>query len=267
MTCTFYLGTHRPHWLKSSSVPLMVSMHTLARYRGRGDNAPKARCHWALDSGAFSELSAHGEWSVDPDTFGGRVYRLMDDLGTPPDFVSIQDWMCEPHMLAKTGLTVADHQALTLDSYLYLREEFPDAPWLPILQGWTVDDYLAHVEAYRAAGVDLAAAPLVGLGSVCRRSRTSELVTIVGALAARGLRLHGFGVKVSGLARCAHQLASADSLSWSAQARYEQIRMTGCTHVGICNNCRRWAETWYGRVQRAIAAPKQLDLFTHLFAA
>ena len=32
------------------------------------------------------------------------------------------------------------------------------APVIPVLQGWTLDDYLACVDLYASAGVDLAAA-------------------------------------------------------------------------------------------------------------
>lgn len=59
---TFYLGTHMPHWLTSSRFPLFVSHKRLARYK----RLPVARCRWALDSGAFSELSTHGRWTVTP---------------------------------------------------------------------------------------------------------------------------------------------------------------------------------------------------------
>ena len=78
--------------------------------------------------------------------------------------------MCEPWILAKTGLSVRDHQELTLENLLYLREHFYFVPWLSVLQGWTVEDYLAHADAYDWAGVDLTAEPLVGPGRyvVCR---------------------------------------------------------------------------------------------------
>jgi hypothetical protein len=30
------------------------------------------------------------------------------------------DWMCEPQILAGTGLSVAEHQRLTLENFLHL---------------------------------------------------------------------------------------------------------------------------------------------------
>ena len=45
------------------------------------------------------------------------------------------DWMCEPAMLARTGLTVAEHQAGTVANYLELRAAAPELPFIPVLQG------------------------------------------------------------------------------------------------------------------------------------
>lgn len=269
---TFYLGSHRPHWLANPHMPpLFVSAHTLAAYRRRGDDFPKAQARYAIDSGGFTELRDHGTWTLDDDTYGGMIYRFVDDLGRPPDFVAPQDWMCEAAVIhggvwrgqrfAGTGLSVRIHQELTTGNLVYLRAEFPHVRWLPVLQGWTVDDYLRHVDDYRAAGVDLAAEPLVGLGSVCRRQSTAEIGALIATLASLGLRLHGFGMSKRGLRRYGHMLTSADSLAWSDTARRDRVRLDGCAHLGVCNNCPRWAERWRAGVLAALDAPKQLDLF------
>jgi len=253
----FYLGTHRPRWLEQVNVPLCISYSTLSQYRCRGDDFPKGRTTWILDSKGYSELDAHGEWTISQDDYGGAVYRFMEDIGTPPDFCSPQDWMCEPHILAKTDMTIAEHQEFTIDSVLYLREEFPHAPWIPVLQGWTLQDYLSHVEQYAAAGIDLTKEWMVGLGSVCRRQSTAQIGAIVTALHALGLKLHGFGVKRDGLEKYGHMLASADSMAWSRTARYDEIRLDGCEHQGPCNNCQRYALLWRSQTIAALDAPKQ----------
>lgn len=253
----FYLGTHRPRWLEAANVPLFISYHTLAAYRRAGDPFPKGRTLWALDSGGFTELDQRGEWTVSADEYGGAVYRFMMDIGTPPMFCAPQDWMCEPRVRAKTGLTIADHQELTIDSVRYLRREFPHAPWIPVLQGWHPKDYLAHLAQYQAAGFDLATEPLVGLGSVCRRQSTAEIGAIVTMLHAHGLRLHGFGVKRAGLAKYGHMLASADSLAWSYTARADKVKLPGCEHDGPCNNCLRYALQWREDTLVVLNRPQQ----------
>ncbi|MFD1145924.1 deazapurine DNA modification protein DpdA family protein [Saccharothrix hoggarensis] len=240
----FYLGTHRARHLEQSPVPLFVPVQALLRYQRHGhQHMPKARVNYALDSGGYSHIAKYGEWTISPEEYGGAVYRFMEYVGYPPDFAAPQDFMCEPEIIRKTGLTVHLHQELTVDSVLYLRHEFPHAPWIPVLQGYRLDDYLLHVEMYRQAGINLTAEPLVGLGSVCRRQSTAEIGAIVTVLHAMGIRLHGFGVKKQGLARYGHLLASSDSLAWSYTARREKIRLDGCDHR-LCNNCLRYALQW-----------------------
>jgi hypothetical protein len=132
----------------------------------------------------------------------------------------------------------------------YLRSEFRHVPWIPILQGWQVADYVNHVALYQKAGIDLTWEPLVGLGSVCRRSGISTIVEIVTTLHALGIRLHGFGVHSSVLAHCGHALSSVDTMGWSRTARWSRTAMPGCTHPGRCTNCAAYAMRWHDSMIR-----------------
>jgi hypothetical protein len=238
----FYLGTHHVGWLERTSVPLFVSHRRLAERR----RLPRALGAWVLDSGGFTELSLHGRWETSPATYATAVRRYRDEIGGLA-WAAPQDFMCEPFMLARTGLTVRQHQERTVDNLLELRALAPDLPFVPVLQGWSLGDY-AHgcVELYERAGVDLRSEPLVGLGSVCRRQSTAEIHAIVATLAGLGLRLHGFGVKTFGLGRYAEHLISADSMAWSYYAR-RSAPLPGCGHR-TCANCMRWAIRWRGQV-------------------
>jgi len=153
-------------------------------------------------------------------------------------------------MVERTGLSVAEHQHRTVASYLELRALAPDLPFIPVVQGWQLADYLACLELYASAGVDLAALPRVGLGSVCRRQSTGQIAVIVTELARRGLRLHGFGIKTSGLCRYGHLLASADSMAWSYAARRAPA-LPGCTGHRNCANCLTYATRWRDRILAA----------------
>jgi hypothetical protein len=163
------------------------------------------------------------------------------------DNAAPQDWMCEPFMIERTGLRVAEHLHRTVENYLTLRRLAPGLPFIPCVQGWRLADYLACLELYASAGVDLAALPRVGLGSVCRRQSTAEIAVIVTELARRGLRLHGFGVKTGGLHLYGHLLASADSMAWSYAARRAPA-LPGCTGHKNCANCLVYATRWRSRV-------------------
>jgi hypothetical protein len=205
-----------------------------------------ARCRWALDSGAFSELSAYGRWTLTAERYVAAVRCYQLSIGRLA-WAAPQDWMCEPSMVARTGLSVPEHQRRTVTNFLRLRQLAPDLPFIPVIQGWHADDYLRCVDGYAQAGVDLTAEPLVGLGSVCRRQGTPEIATIVTSLHERGLRLHAFGVKTAGLHRYGRCLVSADSMAWSFRGRH----VHGCRHrrrgqrvPGSEANCPQFAQQW-----------------------
>lgn len=248
----FLLGTHRPNWLASMTIPLFVARQSLAPRK----TLPRALGPWSLDSGAFSEITLRGGWTVSAATYADEVRRFRDEIGGM-QWAAIQDWMCEPFALKRTGLTVTEHQQRTVDSYLDLRDLAPDLPWAPVLQGWATGDYLRHVELYDRAGVDLRRASVVGLGSICRRSQSADIIRLVYRLSDLGIRLHGFGVKTGGLRSIAHRLASADSMAWSFQARRAKRRLDGCVGHQNCANCPRYALMWRERVLAAMCEAQE----------
>lgn len=252
----FYLGTHRANWLERVSVPLFIARQTLAPRK----TLPRALGTWALDSGAFSELSLHGKWTTPPGQYVAEVRRFHDEIGKLAWSAS-QDWMCEPFMLAKTGLTVADHQRRTVDSYLDLMARDATLPWAPVLQGWALQDYFDHADAYERAGVNLAQLPVVGLGSVCRRQGTAEATQIVTALADRGLSLHGFGMKTTGLRQYASGLHSSDSMAWSFRARKRGAPLPGCHGHKNCANCITFAMHWRTEVLASVETGDRRSLW------
>jgi hypothetical protein len=230
----FYLGTHETHWLERLTVPLFISHRRLALRK----RLPVAVGRWALDSGGFTELNLHGRWRTTVDEYIEATERYAIEIGGL-EWAAPMDWMCEPFVTEKTGLSVREHQQRTVENYLELRGR---GPFSPVLQGWTLEDYQACVDLYHEAGVDLTAAPVVGVGSVCRRQSTTEIGRIMRSLQALGLRLHGFGVKTRGVERYGHTLASADSMAWSLRARRDRP-LPGCTHQS-CANCARYALRW-----------------------
>ena len=199
-----------------------------------------------MDSGAFSELSQYGQWTTAEEDYINTVRTIMREIGGM-DWAAPMDWMCEPWIVEKTGLSVAEHQYRTACNFLRLRSKAPELPFIPVLQGGSQGDYLAHVELYQTLGVDLLREATVGLGSVCRRQGAKEVQSIVTALAP--LRLHGFGVKSQGLARMRERLVSADSMAWSFNARRE-APLLGHPHKH-CNNCWEYAKRWYEKLNRA----------------
>lgn len=255
----FYLGIPEPSWLPRIGVPAFVSV---ARMQRAAKELPRATQPWALDSGGFSQIGEHGSWEngLRPREYARVVRRYREEVGFM-DWAAPQDWMCEPPMLQKTGLSVAKHQVLTVANFVELRRIAPDLPIIPALQGWELEDYLRCVDLYISADVDLWAEPVVGLGSVCRRSNTDEITRIVSELYGLGLKLHGFGVKTTGIENYGHMLLSADSMAWSFDARMagrRGIKLCDVEHPRggkNCANCPAYARQWRDRIVSRISAP------------
>jgi hypothetical protein len=243
----FYLGTHMPNWLAVDGLPLDLCLFVSHRRLAGRKTLPKARMHWALDSGGFSELSLYGEWRATPQEYITAVRRYDAEIGNL-GWAAPMDWMCEPSMLAKTGLNIAEHQKRTVDNFVQLRDlwgDDVDNPFMPVLQGWERDDYLRCWDLYDASGINLSDYPVVGVGSVCRRQASDEIGQIMQALRAvdDGLPIHGFGVKKQGLERYSAYLNTADSMAWSYDARYAKP-LDGCDSHINCANCLAYALRW-----------------------
>lgn len=241
----FYLGTHMEGWLqKDTDIPLFISYRRLRRKK----NFTKAKMSWALDSGGFSELSLYGEWTISPQQYLQDVEIYNKEIGNL-DWAAIQDYMCEPHILQKTKLGIKQHQLLTCMSYMWLKSK-SDINFIPILQGWELDDYLHHRDLYYKFGVDLTTSQTTGVGSVCRRQGTNEIGQIMSRLHTEGISIHGFGVKMQGIEKYGKYLTSSDSLAWSINARYEDP-LEECTHSN-CANCFIYATQWRDKILKKI---------------
>ncbi len=210
----FYVGLHQP----SDARHFDRCMISVNRIRERKTSFMVN--HWIMDSGAFTELSTHGRYRHSVKDYA-RSVRVWAGIGKLDAAVS-QDYMCEPFILDKTGLTIAEHQRLTIERYDELGALVPTSTYvMPVLQGYAPADYALHVEAY---GDRLGNGAWVGVGSVCKRQGDPSAITAVlqAVKAIRpDLRLHGFGVKNTALKHRAIQqlLYSADSMAWSLHER------------------------------------------------
>lgn len=249
----FYIGTDQLPWLRTVDVSFMVSRNVFVRHAKRLNTPfPEAKAPWVLDSGGFTELQMHGTWRVGARRYAQQVRHIAETVGSLT-WAAPQDWMCEPAVIqggtfkgksfVGTGLTVKEHQRRTVGNYLDLKAF--DISVIPVLQGFTRDDYLECVDMYHNAGINLSDEPVVGLGSVCRRENTVQIAEIVGMLHELGIRLHGFGCKTGAIRKVGALLQSADSMAWSVSGFYEGP----CTHLkSRCNNHLHWALEWRDRV-------------------
>lgn len=174
---------------------------------------------WIMDSGAFTELKDHGKFRFGVDEYVSQIERWRH-CGQLQAAVT-QDYMCEPFILEKTGLTVEDHQTLTIERYREISQWLDQVYVMPVIQGFSPESYASHVRQY---GSLLSAGQWVGVGSVCKRNGNPDAVEDV-LLAIKkerpDLKLHGFGLKLTALQRptIREMLYSSDSMAWSYAGR------------------------------------------------
>lgn len=211
----FFVGLHHPH-VAGNFDAAFISVNTI---RNRKSAFPSQ--DWIMDSGAFTTILKHGGYPHPVSEYAAQIRRWKDN-GNLLAAVS-QDYMCEKHMLERTGLTVEEHQRLTIERYDALLAEDTGVYIMPVLQGYTPAEYKNHIAAY---GDRLKPRMWVGVGSVCKRN--TNLMAIWMVLSAikdvrPDLRLHGFGLKKTSLQEPSirNLLYSADSMAWSFAARRE----------------------------------------------
>lgn len=210
----FFVGLHQVSDAKHFEA-CFISVNRLWKRR-----SPFAVGDWIMDSGAFTTIAKHGCYPDPPEVYAAEI-RRWSGVGNLIA-AATQDYMCEPAMLARTGLTVADHQRLTIERYDAIKAAGTGGVYLmPVLQGWTPDDYIAHIRAY---GDRLGYGAYVGVGSVCKRNGNPAAIAEQLRAIHRerpDLRLHGFGIKTTALREAAvrDELHTADSMAWSFSAR------------------------------------------------
>lgn len=240
----FFVGLHQPSDARHIDAAFISVNRLKARKSGFavGD--------WIMDSGAFTTILTHGGYPEPVETYAAEIKRWA--LNGNLLAAIAQDYMCEAHMLALTGLTIPQHQKLTIARYdALLACDTGGVYIMPVLQGYSPADYVRHIEMY---GDRLRHGMWVGVGSVCKRNGDPGAIedVLLAINAARpDLRLHGFGVKTTALGSGLVQalLATADSMAWSFAARKQG------------RNANDWREA--ERFQARIAS---IPLQYHLFA-
>ena len=210
----FYIGLHQP----SDARHFERCFISVNRLRTRKSSFVVR--NWILDSGAFTELQRFGHYREPPESYAAEINRWAGCGNFEGAFT--QDFMCEPFMLGRTGLSVKDHQNLTIERFERIRSA-TSAAVFPVLQGYQPREYAEHLSMYGDRDL-LKQGMRIGVGSLCKRNTSVQQVEDVLERIhelAPGLLLHGFGLKLTALRsnNVRSKLYSADSMAWSFAAR------------------------------------------------
>ena len=183
-----------------------------------------------IDSGGYSLMQSN-------DGEHGPIGPYVDYLRRhEPELYALRDYPCEPDLLDDLGRTVEDHQQRTTEEAIRTLESVGDIDSQPVtvIQGWTADDYLSHIDTLEDHGIPL---DTVGIGSVCRRNAEGDIRSVIAAVRDRlpDAQIHAFGVKTSlftAFPETVNMLDSADSLAY--EYRTPQMNPDGKTWKDAC---------------------------------
>jgi len=241
----YFVGTDdflRAHELTDGGKTCQGAMISANALRGR--KSPPSVGRWMLDSGAFTQISRFGDFTMSPKDYVELAVRFQDcgDLAC----IVTQDYMCEPFVIHQLKLMGKEaswrlHQRKTVDRYLQIMEEAEKqglkVPVMPVLQGWEVEDYMEHWELYannNPIGAWARPSPFqpeqhkwLGLGSTCKRNKKPAVVSLIldtlpwEYLNEWGFKIHAFGLKTTALKHGSikDRLYSADSFAYDYHAR------------------------------------------------
>lgn len=212
----FFTGLHQP----SDAQHFDACFISVNRLRNRKSSFKVG--DWIMDSGAFTTIATHGGYPLPVESYAADIRAICGRQEHGHLLAAVaQDYMCEAWMLEKTGLTVPDHQRLTIERYDALLACHHGVYIMPVLQGYAPADYVAHVRQY---GARLALGAWAGVGSICKRNGDPAAIwRVLNAIKTErpDLLLHGFGLKQTALKSwlIRDMLETADSMAWSFAAR------------------------------------------------
>ena len=207
----------------------------------------------AIDSGGFTALKRWGEYPFTPRQYAGWVRAFSEDL--PLAFVTVMDYVCE------RGRVNQDRIKRTISNTMRCFEADPDLPWLPVIQGGTLEEYLTCAEMLEKEEL---LRPLMGVGSLVGRppSEISGILLALG-IALPGIRFHAFGLSLHAITpKTKALLASWDSASWMyGLGLHYRTRLVRREDESRTEHARRLAADYTIRVALRQMLPEQLPLF------
>ena len=245
----FFIGWHQPGNGRSSGKNFDYAIYSINRLEKRKSDFLPSRLGWILDSGAFTKITS-GKGHLPVGEYARQIVR-WSKCGKLMAAVC-QDWMCEPFILKLTGLSVSEHQRLTLQNYQQLKSMVNSTYIMPVLQSFKVTEYLQHLEDY---GDELMTGQWVGVGSVCKRnSSPKEVEAVLNAIKSQrpDLKLHGFGLKKTAL-----RSPEINSLLYSADSAAAGLAKGQSSNKYVGSNCPHTAQLYYEEIMRS---PIQLIL-------
>jgi hypothetical protein len=180
---------------------------------------------WFIDSGGFSVQKKFHHYPTSIDDYIAYLSEYDDQI----DKYTLRDWVCDLALLREADRDVRTHQEWSIRDHVYCLEAAEDADLtaepVAVLQGHDLEEYLWSFDYLEEHGL---ASPTLGIGSILRPNKTSEVRAIIQELRdaiPSKYALHGFGISKTVLedAETLRALDSADTTSWHSKAAHARV--------------------------------------------
>ena len=169
-----------------------------------------------IDSGGYSFFRRWGEYPFSIAKYIEFIYILKDDNMYPITLCAIRDYPCEPDINRSQISTNKERIQKTVSNAVECFQADGNLPWIPVIQGYTIEEYLSCIQLYEDVGIPL---DYIAVGSLCsRKGNLHEIRKILTTIKQRtGAKLHSFGLSLVYLKDpiIFNTLYSSDSAAWN----------------------------------------------------
>jgi len=270
-TPTFYFTLHPGDMIKAR---ILDGAHVMAVASSQWDDErgrfrvrrPPAACiaSMCVDSGGFTAAKRWGHYPWDYEQYADFVRAVSRD--TPLDFCAVMDYACEPAVDRSVYRTNRERIKATIRNEAACKEAAPDLPWLPVLQGDSLEERVFDLAMRLRVGMLPTA--YAGIGSLCGRGVTpARHVVRFYKDRLPSVRFHGFGMHVQALDddTVYSVIRSWDSYGWTwGRGQKDVDRPAECYHrpeESWTVYTHRMAQFyWDNVVSPRLLAPRQMVL-------
>jgi len=172
-----------------------------------------------LDSGGFSLLSQYADYPFSIEEYIQLAHYIKDNnLLT---LIATMDYPCESEINRTQLHTNEERIQKTVDNAVACYDADISLPWVPVIQGYTIDEYLTCLDLYYESGIE---SFYWAIGSICsRKGHNLQMRNIVVTIAKRlepECKLHAFGLGIKFLydPQIFSNIYSSDSAAWNYRA-------------------------------------------------
>jgi len=187
----------------SKVMPLNLMLSYLYLRKKKKWNIPNVNQTY-LDSGAYSQINSKGDYPFTMEEYAD--FCNNHSFG----FCSTLDYPCDERFIA--DLSIKERIKMTVSNTAYLIDKVENL--VPVIQGRTLRDYIHCIDLYNERGL---IKDYMGIGSICIRKRTSEIVPLIMEIKRRlpeNVDIHCYGLEIPSIKKLHPYIKSSDSHSW-----------------------------------------------------